>query len=72
MWRMRRNEYKKRKCCRDCLLWIVCLAATENISDGNVEDKRRVDNGAHEKYKEAHPVNVEKYEKVTYAIRVVR
>ncbi|MBR3614464.1 MAG: hypothetical protein IKL55_04735 [Clostridia bacterium] len=43
---------------------------TENISDGNVEDKRRVDNGAHEGYKEAHPVNVEKYEKVTYAIRV--
>ena len=43
---------------------------TTTVSDGNVLDTIRIDDGAHEKYKEAHPVNVEKYEKVTYAIRV--
>ena len=33
-------------------------------------DKRRTDNGAKEEYKENHPVNVEKYETITYAIKV--
>ena len=43
---------------------------TKKVSDGNLEDTIRVDNGTHEEYKSNHPVNVEKYEKVTYAIRV--
>lgn len=43
---------------------------TKKVSDGNLEDTIRVDNGTHEVYKSNHPVNVEKYEKVTYAIRV--
>ena len=43
---------------------------TTTVSDGNVTDTIRIDDGAHEAYKAAHPVNVEKYEKVTYAIRV--
>ena len=43
---------------------------TTTVSDGNITDTIRIDNGAHEAYKAAHPVNVEKYERVTYAIRV--
>lgn len=53
---------------------------TKKVSDGNLEDTVRVVNkvtdkngnvvGEHELYKANHPVNVEKYEKVTYAIRV--
>lgn len=43
---------------------------TKKVSDGNLEDTIRVNNGTHEEYKSNHPVNVEKYEKVTYAIRV--
>ena len=43
---------------------------TTTVSDGNVVDTIRIDDGRHEAYKAAHPVNVEKYEKVTYAIRV--
>ena len=43
---------------------------TTTVSDGNVVDTIRIDDGKHEAYKAAHPVNVEKYEKVTYAIRV--
>ena len=33
-------------------------------------DRRRTDNGAKEEYKKNHPVNVEKYETITYAIKV--
>ncbi len=54
--------------------------STKKVSDGNLEDTVRVVNkvtdkngnvvGEHELYKANHPVNVEKYEKVTYAIRV--
>lgn len=53
---------------------------TKKVSDGHLEDTVRVINkvddgygnliGEHELHKANHPVNVEKYEKVTYAIRV--
>ena len=44
--------------------------ATEKVSDGNLQDTRKLANTEYEQYKSDHPVNVEKYETVTYAIRV--
>ena len=43
---------------------------TIKVSDGNVEDTVRTDDGSNEEYKKENPVNVEKYEKITYAIKV--
>ena len=42
----------------------------KDTKDEYVTDKRRTDNGAKETYKKERPVNVEKGEKVTYAIKV--
>ena len=43
---------------------------TVKVSDGNVEDTVRFDDGEHEKHKREHPVNAEKKETLIYAIKV--
>ncbi len=43
---------------------------TANVSDGNVEDIVRQDDGKMETFKKEHPLNAEKGESITYAIKV--
>lgn len=43
---------------------------TTKVSDGNVEDTVRQDDGVKEAYKKDHPLNAEKGESITYAIKV--